>query len=83
MTYMRTAPRSARSSSKGLAAALGLSASETIQWIEQVTRGFPYAAVNRFRRASGFSLGEIGEWIGIPSRTMLRRKEAGRLSLEE
>src|SRR5579859_5968302 len=83
MTYMRTAPRSSKRFLKGLAAILGVSATDTIQWIEQVSRGFPYGAIKNFQKVSGFSISDIAKWIGIPDRTMLRRKDEGRLSLEE
>ncbi|HEY3245632.1 MAG TPA: antitoxin Xre/MbcA/ParS toxin-binding domain-containing protein [Phycisphaerae bacterium] len=50
---------------------------------EQVRAGFPFRALERFRRASGFSAGRIAEVVRIPPRTLARRRAGGKLRPEE
>jgi putative toxin-antitoxin system antitoxin component (TIGR02293 family) len=51
--------------------------------IREVTRGFPYDALTAFETNSGVSLPSLAEMIGIPERTLARRKSAGRLAPQE
>jgi len=46
-------------------------------------RGFSYQALIAFETNSGVSLQELAEAIGIPERTLARRRAAGRLAPEE
>jgi putative toxin-antitoxin system antitoxin component (TIGR02293 family) len=46
-------------------------------------RGFPYQALIAFETNSGVSLQALAETIGIPERTLARRRVAGRLAPEE
>lgn len=50
---------------------------------EAVEDGLPFAALERLRKALHLGLGEIAELIGVPERTLLRRREAGRLERDE
>ena len=46
-------------------------------------RGFSYQALIAFETNSGVSLQALAETIGIPERTLARRRAAGRLAPEE
>lgn len=46
-------------------------------------RGFSYHAFTAFQSNSGMSAQTLAEVIGIPERTLARRKAAGRLAPEE
>jgi putative toxin-antitoxin system antitoxin component (TIGR02293 family) len=48
-----------------------------------VREGFPFTAVERLRQAYALSADEIVTLVQIPTRTMTRRKESGRLKAEE
>jgi putative toxin-antitoxin system antitoxin component (TIGR02293 family) len=62
---------------------LGLTAGTVSGLIREVTRGFSYKALIAFEANSGVSLQSLAETIGIPERTLARRKAAGRLAPEE
>lgn len=62
---------------------LGLSLKTVPDLIREVMRGFSYKALQVFEMNSGVSLSAVAETIGIPERTLARRKAAGRLAPEE
>lgn len=62
---------------------LGLSGGSTVQMVRQVRKGFPYAALVRFHRHSGFPVGTIADLVQLPQRTLMRRKATGRLQPDE
>jgi putative toxin-antitoxin system antitoxin component (TIGR02293 family) len=62
---------------------LGLSVNTVPGLIREVMRGFPYQALIAFETNSGVSLQALAETIGIPERTLARRRAAGRLAPEE
>src|SRR5258708_18776902 len=62
---------------------LGLSSGSTLQVVRQVQKGFPYAAIVRFHKTSGLPIGIIADLVGIPQRTRMRGKAAGRLQPAE
>ncbi len=51
--------------------------------IRQVERGLPFKALTSFVDASGIALPAVTAVIGIPNRTLARRKTAGRLAPDE
>ncbi|SRR6266700_3228572 len=63
--------------------ALGLKAESSRDLIRQVERGFAFHALLAFESRSGISLPEIAAIIGIPPRTLARRKASGRLTSDE
>jgi len=62
---------------------LGLKAASTNKLIEELERGLPFQALERLAQTSGIGLAAIVRAIGIPDRTVARRKAAGRLSPDE
>src|SRR2546428_3398240 len=64
-------------------ASLGITAASTGELISQVERGFSFKSLRRLESHSGLPISMIASIIGIPERTLARRKTAGRLTLEE
>lgn len=62
---------------------LGIPASDTSALIRQVRKGFPFETVERLQHAYSLSTNEIITLVQIPTRTMTRRKESGRLRADE
>ena len=62
---------------------MGLKAESSRDLIRQVERGFAFHALLAFESRSGISLPEIAAIIGIPPRTLARRKASGRLTSDE
>jgi len=62
---------------------LGLRAENSGELIRQVGRGFSFHALVTLESRSGVSLPEIAGIIGIPPRTLARRKSSGRLTSDE
>ena len=64
-------------------ASLGLTAIRTDELVRQIERGLPFKALESFRALSGLRVPVISSVIGIPERTLARRKAAGRLAQDE
>jgi putative toxin-antitoxin system antitoxin component (TIGR02293 family) len=62
---------------------IGLSATDIPSLIREVRDGFSYQALASFESVTGLQLPKVADLIGIPSRTLARRKSVGRLSPEE
>jgi putative toxin-antitoxin system antitoxin component (TIGR02293 family) len=62
---------------------LGLSMNSVPDLIREVMRGFSYRSLIAFESNSGLSLQTLADIIGIPERTLARRKASGRLAPEE
>lgn len=62
---------------------LGLSVNSVPDLIREVMRGFSYRSLITFESNSGLSLQSLADIIGIPERTLARRKASGRLAPEE
>ncbi|MGH8674849.1 MAG: type II RES/Xre toxin-antitoxin system antitoxin [Burkholderiales bacterium] len=54
-----------------------------LDWIEVVRQGIPAAAVESLCKATKLSQAELARALGIPGRTLARRKREGVLSSEE
>jgi putative toxin-antitoxin system antitoxin component (TIGR02293 family) len=68
---------------KNRGASLGLKSFGTPALIQQIERGFPFQALLRLESQSGIGIALLSSLIGIPERTLARRKTAGRLTPEE
>ena len=59
---------------------LGLKNAEPLQVARQLKAGLPFLAVLRLQKASQLPLETIARVIGVPRRTLARRKNQGRLT---
>jgi putative toxin-antitoxin system antitoxin component (TIGR02293 family) len=64
-------------------ASLGLRGGGTPELIAQLEEGFPFDALRKFEANSGVESGALLAVLGIPGRTLARRRTAGRLAPEE
>jgi putative toxin-antitoxin system antitoxin component (TIGR02293 family) len=64
-------------------AGLGLSATETDQLVSQIEAGLPFKTVESLAALSGLPVTLIASTLGIPERTLARRKAAGRFAPDE
>lgn len=55
----------------------------TLDWIEVIRNGIPAAAVDSLLKALQVSQSELARALGIPERTLARRKREGVLNSEE
>ena len=60
-----------------------MTAASSSQLIRQVERGFSFKALHAIESRSGIALARIAAIIGIPERTLARRKASGRLTPDE
>jgi putative toxin-antitoxin system antitoxin component (TIGR02293 family) len=64
-------------------ASLGLANGTTPALIQQVEDGFPFDSLRRLESNSGLDLAVLASVIGLPERTLARRRTSGRLAPEE
>ena len=64
-------------------ASLGLAASNAPELIWEVERGFSFDVLRRLASNTGLSLSVLASIVGIPDRTLARRRTAGKLAPEE
>src|SRR5207245_11015835 len=62
---------------------LGLIATNTDKLIREIERGLPFKSLQTLEKLSGVSATAIASAMGVPERTLARRKAAGRLSPDE
>jgi len=65
------------------AALLGLSTFDAAGLHDRVASGLSYNALERLRKAVDLPMSQLAELIRVPTRTLARRKDAGRLEPEE
>lgn len=68
---------------RGRGASLGLRAGDTAELIQKVESGFSFATLKTLEFNSGLELSLLASIIGIPQRTLARRKAAGKLAPDE
>ena len=59
---------------------------KTVEWpslLRMVEKGFPWSSFERFAKSIGLRVDDVATLIGLPRRTMARRKAQGRLQPEE
>lgn len=64
-------------------ASLGLTETRTDVLVDQIERGLPFRALESLADESSLSVGTIASVLGIPERTLARRKAAGTLAPDE
>ena len=62
---------------------LGLKTFDTESLLARVSAGFAYTTLERFRRNAHLTAHELADLVQIRPRTLVRRREEGRLSAEE
>ena len=62
---------------------LGLKPRSAIDWIRMIREGIPAAAIESILSATGLAQSEVARALGIPERTLARRKREGVLNSEE
>jgi len=62
---------------------IGLKAAGTLELITSIKKGFEYGSLEHFIRTANLQRDEAIDLVGISARTLVRRKEQGRLSPEE
>jgi putative toxin-antitoxin system antitoxin component (TIGR02293 family) len=55
----------------------------TLDWVAVIRHGIPSSAVDAMTRLTQLSQAELAIAVGIPERTLARRKREGRLNSEE
>lgn len=85
MASRSTAARAFRSveSVLGGKAALGADPRSSLEWIEVIREGIRAPAIESIRDAVHLSQTELAQALGIPERTLARRKREGILNSEE
>ena len=68
---------------KTAGASMALSSHTTQELISALDKGLPFHALEVLSKESGISVNEIARVVGIPERTLARRKAAGRLAAAE
>jgi putative toxin-antitoxin system antitoxin component (TIGR02293 family) len=76
-------PRRRQMQGGGRGASLGLTATHTVDLVRQIEAGLPYKALLSLAAVSGLSVALIASTLGIPERTLARRRVAGRLASNE
>jgi len=64
-------------------ASLGITATDTSELLQQIEQGFSYEALLRLEINSGLPLALLTSVIGIPERTLARRRAGGKLEPDE
>lgn len=83
-TRKQGTPSTARSvHGRAAGSSLGLTATSTPHLIRELRRGLAFRALEFLSSESGIPVGEIAELVGIPPRTLARRKVSGRLAPAE
>ena len=68
---------------KARGSSLGITAASMNELISQVERGFSFKALRKLESHSGMPLSVIASIIGIPERTLARRRTSGKLTSGE
>ena len=78
-----TEPAGARVREVALLPHPGEIADSNFEEIEQIRKGFPVTRFFELQKTLGVGTAELANLVGIPVRTLQRRKEEGRLTKEE
>jgi putative toxin-antitoxin system antitoxin component (TIGR02293 family) len=62
---------------------LGFAYGDTPALIQRIQEGFAFSSLESLESATGLAQGLLAQSIGIPERTLARRKSVGRLAPEE
>ena len=76
-------PLRRRTQVRELGVSLGLAAASPSELIQHVERGFSFKTLHALESKSGLPGSALASLVGIPPRTLARRKSAGKLSPDE
>lgn len=62
---------------------LGIKATNTVQLVREIERGFSFETLERVKRKTGLPLDQLATSIGISPRTLTRRKKGSKLKAWE
>jgi len=62
---------------------LGLPSADLPTLLHRLERGLPFSAVEQFQRHTALSMRDLASLIGVPERTLARRRDVGRLQPDE
>ena len=71
------------SGKSGIGELLGIKATDTLQLVRAVERGFSFQTLERVRRETGLPMERLAISIGISPRTLTRRKKEKKLTTSE
>lgn len=64
-------------------ASLGLQSATSAELVQSLERGLSFHALQNLASHSGIAVGRLAPILGIPERTLARRKSSGKLTLAE
>lgn len=79
----KTSANARRGRRGGVRAGARLRAGDTFGLVRLVRSGFPYRRCQQLQKSAALPLEELADIVGIPMRTLLRRKLQGRLHVDE
>jgi len=82
-TVMSNRPFKAVETLLGGRGVLRIAPRSPLDWVKMISKGIPAAAVESLTRMVGVSQSELSATLGIPERTLARRKREGMLTSEE
>lgn len=82
-TVMSNQPFKAVETLLGGRGVLRVAPRSSLDWVKMIRKGIPAAAVESLTRMVGVSQSELAATLGIPQRTLARRKREGMLTSEE
>lgn len=82
-TVMSNQPFKAVETLLGGRGVLRVTPRSSLDWVKMIRKGIPAAAVESLTRMVGVSQSELAATLGIPERTLARRKREGMLTSEE
>lgn len=82
-TVMSNQPFKAVETLLGGRGVLHVAPRSSLDWVKMIRKGIPAAAVESLTRMVGVSQSELAATLGIPQRTLARRKREGMLTSEE
>jgi len=82
-TAMSNQPFKAVETLLGGRSVLRIAPRSSLDWVKMIRKGIPAAAVESLTRMVGVSQSELAATLGIPARTLARRKREGMLTSEE
>lgn len=62
---------------------LGVKVDSVAGLVARIRAGLPYASVQKFQKSAQMTIDELTDIVGIPKRTLSRRRKMGKLSMQQ